>query len=221
MRQLRTSPKHTQRRVRRLKPLPQKLQADVDWQRGSAEPKKRRWGCREAVRLASHVVESVRGRQYYQTYSRKEILGPVYQSLQDTYTARKRDQVELSLKERTPGCNAKGTGPDKSGGHYYFPDPQHRILDSFCMKLGFSGSCLLGCGTLGLAAGVARLDARFGWLCWNCAWVDAASGGASSPMLFLLIWESRFMSRGLLPGWARVAPGLGRGSFNRWWSMGR
>lgn len=95
--------------------------------------------------------------------------------------------VTLSLKERTPGCNAKGTRPDKSDGHYYFPDPQQRMLDSFCIKLGLSGSCLLGCGTFGLAAGVARLAARFGWLCWNCACVEAPSGGASSPMLFLLI----------------------------------
>ena len=109
-------------------------------------------------------------------------------------------EVTLSLKERTPGCNAKGTRPDKSGGLYYFPPPQHRTPDSFCMKLGFSGSCLLGWVTFGLAAGVTRADARFGWLCWNCAWVDAPSGGASSPMLFLFICESRFMSLGLRPG---------------------
>jgi hypothetical protein len=75
----------------------------------------------------------------------------------------------LSLKERTPGCNAKGTKPSLSGRDYYLLAPQHMTFASFCMKLGFSGVCCLGCGACGLAAGAARLlfAARFGWLCWN------------------------------------------------------
>jgi hypothetical protein len=74
----------------------------------------------------------------------------------------------LSLKERTPRCNAKGRKPGLSGRNYYLLAPQHRTFASFCMKLGFSGVCCLGCWACGLAAGTARLfAARFGWLCWN------------------------------------------------------
>lgn len=129
---------------------------------------------------------------------------------------------KMVAQERMPGCSAKG-GSDESGGRYYFPAPQQITFIIFCMTLGFSACCCLGCWAFGLVAGAARLaDARFGWLFWNCACVEAPSGGASSPMLFLLICESRcVLSLGLLPGWARVAPGLGRGSFKRWWSTGR
>jgi hypothetical protein len=130
---------------------------------------------------------------------------------------------EMVAQERTPECSARGRGSDDSGRRYYFPAPQQRTFISFCITLGFSACCCLGCGAFGLDAGTARLaDARFGWLCWNCACVEDPSGGASSPILFLLICESRCtLSLGLLPGWARVAPGFGRGSFKRWWSMGR
>ena len=157
------------------------------------------------------------GRRKY--YPWKEILAPVYQSLQKYLYRKKsvRGPREMLAQERTPECNAKGRVSDGLGGKHYFPAPQQRTFMIFCITLGFSGCCL-GCWAFGLVAGAARLvDARLGWLCWNCACVEAASGGASSPMLFLLICESRCMvSLGLLPGGARVAPGLGRGSFKRW-----
>lgn len=51
----------------------------------------------------------------------------------------------LSLKERTPGCNAKGRKPSLRGRDYYLLAPQHSAFASFCMKLGFSGDCCLGC----------------------------------------------------------------------------
>jgi hypothetical protein len=156
---------------------------------------------------------------------RRRFFEPIYQSLQDTYTGRKAHTWpgNMVAQERTPECNAKGRGSVESGGTYYFPAPQQSTFMSFCITLGFSACCCRGCCRLGLLAGTARLfDARFGWLCWNWACVDEPSGGASSPMLFRLTCESRCMfSLGLLPGWARVAPGFGRGSFNRWWSTGR
>lgn len=52
----------------------------------------------------------------------------------------------LSLNERTPGCNAKRIKPSLGGGnHYLLLAPQQSALASFCMKLGFSGVCCLGC----------------------------------------------------------------------------
>lgn len=129
----------------------------------------------------------------------------------------------IVAQERTPECSAVGRGSNVPGGTYYFPAPQQSTFIIFCIVLGFSGCCCLGCVGFGVAAGTARLfDDKFGWLCWNCACVEAPSGGANSPMLFLLICESRCVaSLGLLPGWTRVAPGFGRGSFKRWWSIGR
>ena len=108
------------------------------------------------------------GRKYYLTYPWKEIFDPVYQSLQDTYTGRKRGhEGNFRSKEGLRDATRRKQNQNMSGGNYYFPAPQHRILESFCMKLGFSGSCRLGCCTLGLATGVARFAERFGWLCWN------------------------------------------------------
>jgi hypothetical protein len=162
----------------------------------------------KAVRLL--VVVSITHGKRFSSPSINHYKIPIQE--ETAYVAR-----EMVAQERTPECSAKGRESDKPGEVYYFPAPQQRTFISFCITLGFSGCCCLGCWAFGLAAGTARLaDARFGWLCWNCACVEDPSGGASSPMLFLLICESRCMlSLGLLPGWARVAPGFGRGSFKR------
>lgn len=86
------------------------------------------------------------------------------------YLYRKKNVTEgiLSLKERTPGCNAKGrklsSEQSWGGRHYYLLPPQQSTPASFCIKLGFSGDCCLGWG-VGLLAGAARFWDRFCWLC--------------------------------------------------------
>jgi hypothetical protein len=132
----------------------------------------------------------------------KEIFDPVYQSLQDTYTGRKRDRGNTIAQRTDSVMQRKRKKTKLEGRDYYLLAPQQRAFASFCMKLGFSADGCLGCCGFGLLAGAARLFcARLGWLCWNWACVEAPSGGASSPMLFRFTCESRFMfSRGLRPG---------------------
>ena len=176
------------------------------------------FGADEESRLVWEAVRSLGRRNYYRgrRFSIPSINHYKIPIQEENVTGNTIAQRTDSRMQR------KGKETKLGDRDYYLLAPQHRAFASFCMKLGFSALCRVGCG-FGLLAGAARLFcARLGWLCWNWACVEAPSGGASSPMLFRLICESRFIvSRGLLPGWARVAPGFGRGSLRRWWSIGR
>lgn len=160
----------------------------------------------------------------YLDISRKQFCDPVYKSLQNTYTGsenRNWGTVKNKFAQgQTPECRVKIRGMEKT---QELPPPQQMMFMNFLPKPGLSGSaCRVVCRALfGLWTGVARVEFRFGWLCWNCACVEP-SGGASSPMLFLFtafacadLPPSR-ISLGLLPGGPRVAPGFGRSAFKRW-----
>lgn len=180
---------------------PTLLPADVVSQRGSAEVKERVvkmfFGADEESRLVWEAVRSLGRRNYYRgrRFSIPSINHYKIPIQEENVTGNTIAQRTDSRMQR------KGKKTKLGDRDYYLLAPQHRAFASFCMKLGFSALCRVGCG-FGLLAGAARLFcARLGWLCWNCACVEAPSGGASSPMLFRLICESRFIvSRGLLPG---------------------